>query len=196
MPSVQTRYMGMLLDLDEVPKWHNILIAFCTWVLLAGFVIVPGTFTTLQKADAVKEGAGNNAVEHAILKTVRNAPLLWIAGLCCVIGALGMVSFWIRWRNNYVWVISRIFLPGLLNSIAGLISTLVNVFTAQKGVFSISAKVTTIVTGICTLIMTGLFVVYNNWALEKVKEGHIRELKVGEDGVIRKGGVVKERVQT
>lgn len=72
--------------------------------------------------------------------------------------------------------------PGLLNSIAGLISTLINVYTAQKGHFSLTATVTTIVTGVCTAIFTALFFLYNNWVLEKVRQGHLREFN-GERGV-------------
>ena len=65
--------------------------------------------------------------------------------------------------------------PGLLNSIAGLITTLINVYTARKGHFSLTATVTTIVTGICTAVFTTLFFLYNNWVLEKVRQGHHSE---------------------
>jgi hypothetical protein len=37
--SIQTRYMTMLLDLDTIPRLHNIYASFFTWILLAGFVI-------------------------------------------------------------------------------------------------------------------------------------------------------------
>ena len=65
--------------------------------------------------------------------------------------------------------------PGLLNSIAGLISTLINVYTARNGHFSLTATVTAIVTGVCTAIFTVLFFLYNNWILEKVRKGHHTE---------------------
>ena len=63
----------------------------------------------------------------------------------------------------------------MLNSIAGLLTTIVNVYTAQKGVFSITAKITAIVTGSCAGVTLGLFVLYNNWLLEKVRTSHVRE---------------------
>jgi ABC-type nickel/cobalt efflux system permease component RcnA len=62
-----------------------------------------------------------------------------------------------------------------MNSIAGLISTIVNVYSAQNGQYSITAKITTVVTGACTVITAGLFLLYNNWALERVKKRHERE---------------------
>jgi hypothetical protein len=64
-----------------------------------------------------------------------NAPLLYVAGFACGIGVLGCTALWWKWRKNYVWVINRIFLPALMNSVAGLISTLVNVYSARDGMY-------------------------------------------------------------
>ncbi|KAI9799603.1 MAG: hypothetical protein M1833_003918 [Piccolia ochrophora] len=174
--SVKTHYVDMLLNLDDIPKSHNILASFFTWILLAGYVIFPGTFTTLQRSGKIKEETDDNKIENAVYRTVRNAPLLWVAAICCVIGGCGMFGLWMRWRRNYVWLINRIFLPGLLNSLAGLISTLVNVYTARDGNFSVTAKATVGVTGACTLIFLVLFLLYNNWALDKVKQRHQRDM--------------------
>lgn len=69
-----------------------------------------------------------------------------------------------------------------MNSIAGLISTLVNVYTAQHGNFSITAKVTAIVTGGCTGVTAILFVLYNNWILQRVKTAHQREMDLEREG--------------
>ena len=73
----------------------------------------------------------------------------------------------------------------LLNSIAGLISTLINVYTQHGGNYSITAKVTVIVTSSCTVLMSILFFFYNNWILQNVKENHQKELglevQVGKD---------------
>jgi hypothetical protein len=66
--------------------------------------------------------------------------------------------------------------PGLLNSVAGLISTLVNVYSAQHGVYSITAKTTVIVTGSSAGVCLILFILYDSWALKKVKNRHQREL--------------------
>lgn len=107
-PSANTRYMEMLLDLDSVPKWHNITVSICAWLLLAGFVIFPGTFTSIQNINP--EAEGYTDVERWIVTHVRNLPLLVVAGVCCGIGALGMVAFWVRWRANYVWVGNRVFM--------------------------------------------------------------------------------------
>lgn len=66
-----TRYMNMLLALDDIPQLHNIMAGFFTWILLAGFVLFPGTFTSLQEANG--EGLGSAGV--AILGAVQHLPL-------------------------------------------------------------------------------------------------------------------------
>lgn len=62
--------------------------------------------------------------------------------------------------------------PATLNSVAGLLTTVVNVYTAQKGVWSITAKITAIVTGSCVGVAGGLFFLYNFWVLKRVRNTH------------------------
>lgn len=59
-----------------------------------------------------------------------------------------------------------------MNSVAGLLTTVVNVYTAQKGVWSITAKITAIVTGSCVGVAGGLFALYNFWVLQRVRQTH------------------------
>ena len=66
--------------------------------------------------------------------------------------------------------------PATLNSVAGLLTTIVNVYSAQKGVWSITAKITAIVAGSSTAIAGLLFVAYNFWVLGDVRQTHDREL--------------------
>jgi len=186
--SVQTRYMEMLLALDEIPRVHNILANFFTWILLAGFVIFPGTFTSLQSFENDSSIPGD-ATLSTIINSIKNLPLLVIAGVCCGIGAAGMLWLWWRWRQNYVWLLNKIFLPGVLNSLAGLINTLINVYTQQSGRWNITAEVTAIVTGTIMVITAILFLIYNMWVLQRVKRSHTREMETamhGEEGLIEK----------
>ncbi|TVY56181.1 hypothetical protein LSUE1_G009381, partial [Lachnellula suecica] len=170
--SVQTRYMTMLLALDTIPRLHNIAASFFTWILLAGFVIFPGTFTSLQSLDT----SSDSTTTTAILKSVKHIPLLVIASISSILGALGMLWLWFVHRANFVWLLNRIFLPGCLNSFAGLISTLVGVYSQQGGAWSVTARVTAIVTGACMMVMAALFGVYNWVVLGRVKGEHGREM--------------------
>jgi hypothetical protein len=101
--------MGMLLHLDNIPRLHNILAAVFTWILLAGFLVIPGTFTSFKNSAAFKDG-NSNAVEGTILHSIANIGLVWVSGAFCVIGAVGCCWLWFLWRENYVWLINKIFL--------------------------------------------------------------------------------------
>lgn len=100
----------MLLGLDEIPRSHNLLASFSTWILLAGFIVVPGTFVSVEDSKALQKDAKHNKWEHELLSTVKHASLIWVAMFCCVVGSAGMVWLWWRWRSNYVWLINKIFL--------------------------------------------------------------------------------------
>jgi len=179
--------MNMLLDLDTIPRLHNILASFFTWILLAGFVIFPGTFTSLSTLTDDPTLQQNHTASD-ILKTVKHVSLLYIAAFCSGVGAVGMIWLWWRWRANYVWLLNRIFLPGCLNSFAGLISTLVQVYSQQQGNWSVTAWVTATVTGGCMVITGLLFALYNFWILEKVKKRHHGEMaQMGDsEGLVEK----------
>jgi hypothetical protein len=101
-----------------------------------------------------------------------------------------MIWLWWRWRQNFVWLLNKIFMPGCLNSLAGLISTLTNVYSQQSGSWSITARVTAIVSGAIMVITGCLFVIYNFWVLAGVKKRHGREMDhgYGEEGLKEKIG--------
>jgi len=119
VPSVQTRYMEMLLHAaDAVPRLHNILAAVFTWILLASFLVVPGTFTSFRNSDAFKQADEDdgNKVAHAIVHSIAHIGLLAVSAILLSIGGLGCFWLWYVWRLNYVWLINRIFLYVLHDS--------------------------------------------------------------------------------
>jgi len=61
--NVQTTscYMKMVIESHGMPLLYNLLAKFFTWVLLAGFVIVPGTFQSL--ADSTPKVPVPNSVQ-------------------------------------------------------------------------------------------------------------------------------------
>ena len=68
---------------------HNIYAAFFTWILLAGFVIFPGTFTSLSKSLDT-----DNDTAKEFLERVKHVPLLYVAAFCSGLGATGMLWLW------------------------------------------------------------------------------------------------------
>jgi hypothetical protein len=112
IPSVRTRYMEMLLHLDKIPRLHNILASAFTWILLASFLVVPGTFTTFKTSQAFKDAdnADKSGVAYDIVHSIANIGLLWVSGFLALVGSVGCFYLWFRWRKNYVWLINKIFL--------------------------------------------------------------------------------------
>ncbi len=113
-PINQTEYMGMLLNMSNTierrPYW-NILAAACTWCLLAGFIVLPGTYTNFQKSDIVEAAkADQSNVKNKIVASIANIGLLIIAAILCGIGILGITGLWLRWRSNYIWLVNKVLL--------------------------------------------------------------------------------------
>jgi cytochrome bd-type quinol oxidase subunit 2 len=92
----------MLLSLDRIPRLHNILASFFTWVLLAGYIVFPATFTSLRDSAQFQNHEDANAVEKKILEEVKNAPLMYVAAFCCGVGCFGCIWLWWKWKQNYV----------------------------------------------------------------------------------------------
>jgi len=109
-PPTESRYVTMLLELDKIPRLHNVYAGVFTWLILAGYIVFPGTFTSLKESDTLQNAANRHRAEKAILDTVQNASLLWVAGFCCLIGVVGIIWLWKKWRTNYIWLVNRIFL--------------------------------------------------------------------------------------
>ena len=114
VPSTETKYMQMLLHLDRIPRVYNFLAGVFTWILLASFLIIPGTFTSFKNSDMFKSAQESedkgSAVAKAIINSAANVGLLWLSGAFCVIGGVGCLFLWFRWRKNYVWLVNKVFL--------------------------------------------------------------------------------------
>lgn len=113
-PEQETEYMGMLLHQSQViekrPYW-NIVAAGCTWILLAGFIVLPGTYTNFQKSDIIKTAQENQSnLGNKILASIANIGLLIVAGILCGVGVLGITGLWVKWRANYIWLINKVLL--------------------------------------------------------------------------------------
>ncbi|KAH8653974.1 hypothetical protein BGZ60DRAFT_460367 [Tricladium varicosporioides] len=163
--------MAKTIQANDAPIWDNLLAAFFSWLTLAGYVVFPGTFTSLEHSQTLTSSNSGKFIQQTVKKA-----LLATAGLCCFFGTVGTSWLWYVWRDNAVWLIGHIFLPGLLHSSVGLITTLINIYTAQGGHWSVTAKITVIVIGLCTGNMSVLYLVYNHWILEKMKTPLDREV--------------------
>ncbi|KAJ5504607.1 hypothetical protein N7463_007481 [Penicillium fimorum] len=105
----QTRYIRMVIDSDQLPWEYNIVASLAHWMLLAGYLVIPGTFTSLQKSDALKQGLVNDKTGEAILNTIQNPPLLATASVFFLIGCVIMLWLYWRFQHNYIWLMNRAF---------------------------------------------------------------------------------------
>jgi hypothetical protein len=111
-PGKDTEMMGMLLHqnlvIEKYPVW-NFIAAASSWLMLAGVVVLPGTYPQFQKsaATASKE---DETVTNSIISSVANVPLLFVALGLVIVGALGIFGLWVKWRKNYIWLIGKVLL--------------------------------------------------------------------------------------
>ncbi|KAF8856255.1 hypothetical protein BDZ45DRAFT_594438 [Acephala macrosclerotiorum] len=160
-----TPYMIKSIQANEASGWPNFFAAFCSWLTLAGFVVFPGAFTSLKSSPTLAGSSGGKLFQY----TIKRVPVLVIAGICCGVGTVGTSILWYLLRHNAIWLVGHIFLPGLLHSFIGLMTTIVNVYTAQGGHWSTTAKVTIVVIGVFSGNMSILYLIYKYWILEKLK---------------------------
>lgn len=100
----------MLKEEAQMDWKYNLCAGVANWVLLAGYLVVPGTFTSLKESSEVEQQLQKNNAGRALLKTIQNPPLLIIA--CVFLAAGGLTLGWLSsiFRDNYTWLINRIFM--------------------------------------------------------------------------------------
>ncbi|CAG8236868.1 unnamed protein product [Penicillium olsonii] len=107
---LETPYVRMIVEADKIPWEYNVLASSANWVLLAGYLVVPGTFTSLRNSDAVSDTLSQNSAGSAILNTIQNPPLLAISCVLFVIGTVIMGWLFRKHQFNYIWLTSRLFI--------------------------------------------------------------------------------------
>ncbi|KAJ5951035.1 uncharacterized protein N7479_009448, partial [Penicillium vulpinum] len=141
---------------------YNILASLAHWILLTGYLVIPGTFILLQKSDTLKQGLLKDKTGEAILNTIQNPPLLATASL-----------YW-RFQQNYIWLVNS---PTLPNTLAGLLITIVNIYTAKDGDWSIIALLTFVASSLSVASSAFLIYIYKFRKLKMVIEEHHREIE-------------------
>ncbi|KAF9044382.1 hypothetical protein BJ165DRAFT_195991 [Panaeolus papilionaceus] len=196
---MESDYVHMVLALDDISIFYNIAAGFFTWILLAGFVLFPGTFPNLQaKAEQRKLPVNSPVVLDAVTR-VTSLPLFIVAWACTGIGIIGMLWLTWRWRRNYIWALNKIFMPGLLNSLAGLLSTLASIYGSQDGQITRPSRITLIVLVSCSGVCLILVAIYALWLVRRMKNKHDKEVgleragRYGEGITVDAGASISKR---
>lgn len=101
-------YIQMLLDLDRIPWYHSVGATLFGWLLLAGYVVIPGTFTSLKRSKSVEEHLSGSEPQRALLNAIRNPPLLAISSVFFTVGCSGLFWLGCTWRRNYIWLVNQL----------------------------------------------------------------------------------------
>ncbi|KAK3370223.1 hypothetical protein B0H63DRAFT_486500 [Podospora didyma] len=165
----RTLYMDMLLALDKIPRLHNILVSFFTWIMLVGFVVMTGSFTSGEIAPP----------DDGTLGTPVNASMLVVGVVFMGMGMIGVGWLGYRWRKNYVWLLNKLYMPLLLNALAGVVATIVSIYAQHGGQWRLQAILTISVEVFVLIVSSLLFAVYNFWFLVRVKGDH--HVAIGRD---------------
>ncbi|KAJ9482479.1 hypothetical protein VN97_g10952 [Penicillium thymicola] len=108
---IETTYVRMLREEAGMDISFNITVGVANWALLAGYLVIPGTFTSLQTSNQVEKTLQVNKAGRTVLHTIQNPPLLGIACLLLVsgVGAFMWLLHFPKIRGNYIWLINRLF---------------------------------------------------------------------------------------
>ncbi|CAG8905429.1 unnamed protein product [Penicillium nalgiovense] len=151
----ETHYARMLREEAEMDMRFSITVGAANWALLAGYLVIPGTFTSLQTSNQVEKTLQTNEAGRTVLHMIQNPPYSLLRA--CFLG-------------NYPWLINKVFVPLCLHAAAGLLTTVINVCTSQGGDWSVMAIITTAVTGATLLSCSALLALYKFYKLEWVRK--------------------------
>ncbi|TQW01636.1 hypothetical protein IF2G_10833 [Cordyceps javanica] len=93
----------LILDCYDVPWKYPLQASIASWMLLAGYLVLPSAFNSMKKSSIKMVGQAADLLE-------KNVPLLWLAGCLCGISTLWISWLCVRMRKNYVWLGKNIFL--------------------------------------------------------------------------------------
>jgi hypothetical protein len=98
------KYKRMLLESHKIPWENNIFAVIFSWMILAGFILLPGTFTSLSRMRLEGE------VDRVFQQLNNPIPLFVVSSISCFLGAAGTGWLWWKFRKNYIWLFDHLFL--------------------------------------------------------------------------------------
>lgn len=83
-----------------IPFKYKLYATGSLWLLLFGFVLFSGTFTTFKL----------NAAEEVLISRFENVPMLVLGTLFCGASSCALIYLSWRWKKNSIWLVERILL--------------------------------------------------------------------------------------
>ncbi|KAH6653445.1 hypothetical protein BKA67DRAFT_660064 [Truncatella angustata] len=148
----------MLIENDQSVDWYYAISPkVLNWTLLAGYIVLPSTFTTMNRSEAFNTMMEDNEL---VLKAFQNPPLLGLALFLFIVSLIGLTCIWWVWKCNYIW---------LTNSLLGFSTTLLNVYAVRDGTWSAIAIASITATSFCLLISILAYTIYSIWLLKPIR---------------------------
>lgn len=97
-----SEYARQIEEQDRVSILASIGVSIFQWLLLAGYLVVPGTFTSLQRSNTVKQNLGDQGAQGLVLHTIQSPPLVGISCAFFCTGAVGLAVYAWYWRYNFL----------------------------------------------------------------------------------------------
>lgn len=105
-----TSYTNIVLESDRVSFRINFGAAFSSWWIMAGFLVLPGAFMSLEKTKVIQT--------QPVLGQQNQVILPVLAAFFFASGAGGISYLWSRFRHNYVWLSNRLIIYAYLSLLA------------------------------------------------------------------------------
>lgn len=170
-----------------VPKSHIAWTLFFLWILLVGFVVLPGSFTSdkrKQEGETVEIPLGRSGADGEKLSlTPANTAALVIGFVCVLTGAFGISWLALRWRRNHIFLLNRLYTPLILNSLAGMLGTITSVYTQQAGEWGPQAVATIVVEAVVLGFSILFFFLYNYWLMQRVIDSNEGTTEAGSESI-------------
>lgn len=108
----EDQYLRMLMEEDQMDATFNITASVANWALLAGYLVIPGTFASIQTSKEIEHVLKSNKTGRVLFHAIQNPPLLVIACLFLASGIAAML--WLlhfpKLKGNYVWLTNKVFM--------------------------------------------------------------------------------------
>ncbi|KAH9949676.1 hypothetical protein B0H21DRAFT_819842 [Amylocystis lapponica] len=117
-------------SIDGVPIMDNVCMAILRWILLGRFVLLPPAFMELQKD-----------VHETWVQDVSNVPqsLALVGWIIADLSVFGMLHYWRKHSDKYVWLLESIFIPTFFEALSGVLSAGINIYAGDWKLTSSSA---------------------------------------------------------
>ncbi len=104
-----TEYMKLSAQALSSRKRDGFRAAIFAWLTLAGYVVLPAAFTTIESSHDL----GKNPAGKFLQTSIRNVDLIigsTLGIVLFVVGTVGTCRLWYLYRKRYLWLVNKLFL--------------------------------------------------------------------------------------